>query len=285
MKLSRYSIELGEQYYYNSCSNSIIKVTKKIDETLKNESLQLLTTEELNTLFKNGFIVNKDYDELQILKFNHNRSKFAARNASFIIYPTMQCNFDCYYCFEKNKKSALNANKTAILSSAIIKFITNNRLNKLSIRWSGGEPLLAWTHVAEILENLNKSVLDCKIYNTLATNGYLLNDEIITKLKDFDFQEVVVTLDGPESIHDNSRTIKGNNTKTFQRIVQNIAKLSIYVPVIVRINIDKNNYNSVETLLKELVGLHLNNKDIKIFCKPVIPCWSCTPDKSMLNME
>jgi uncharacterized protein len=277
-KLSQYIIDLGNNYYYNSYTDAIIKTNdelKNIDLTKDNLLIESLKSQ--------GFVIDENQMEFEHLKFLHNRRKYNPRQASFIIYPSMQCNFNCYYCFEKSKDKIISDGNTELLKQMLSSFIENGGISKLSVRWSGGEPLLAWEKIKDILNELQK-FKDITLLNTIATNGYLLNKRIVEEMVKFDFQNVVITIDGPKFIHDTNRKTK-DGKPTFETIVKNIEYLCHYIPVTIRINIDKKNYQSIDDLLKELSEYKLPNRDIKIFCRPILPCWECKKDETMFEMS
>ena len=57
------------------------------------------------------------------------------------IAPTMECNFNCFYCFETNKPKG---KMTPEVMDSIIKYIESMpSLEKIYLTWFGGEPLLA----------------------------------------------------------------------------------------------------------------------------------------------
>lgn len=102
---------------------------------------------------------------------------------------TNKCNLSCKYC----KTSLLKT--TELDTNHIIKII--NQLGKLGCQkiWlTGGEPLLR-NDLSDILKTCRKN----KIYSIIATNGWLIKEQIET-IKYAD--EIVISLDGPKKIHD-----------------------------------------------------------------------------------
>lgn len=46
-------------------------------------------------------LINRDKNEVEMLKFQNHRTRFDDSNLTLTIAPTMECNFACPYCFEE----------------------------------------------------------------------------------------------------------------------------------------------------------------------------------------
>ncbi len=65
-------------------------------------------------LLMGGFIYNDNaIDEIDIISFSYNKKKYSEEILNLTIAPTMDCNFNCYYCYEKK----INKNKKSYMSS------------------------------------------------------------------------------------------------------------------------------------------------------------------------
>lgn len=82
-----------------------------------------------------------------------------------------QCNLNCKYCHCKRVDFKFN--------SDIYKYIEDNGYNH--IVFSGGEPLLYWNIIKEVIEHFGDS-----IRYRLVSNGNLLNKEIVDFLNEYD---------------------------------------------------------------------------------------------------
>ncbi len=83
----------------------------------------------------------------------------------------------------------------------------------------------------------------------IVTNGYLLNEKIISSLKDFKVEYIQITADGPPHIH-NRRKILKSGKGTFDIIYKNLVKAGEHFPVFVRVNLDRENYPYINELLE-----------------------------------
>lgn len=111
------------------------------------------------------------------------------------------------------------------------------RLGVRTIAFSGGEPLLN-PRLPEICSLLRKD----KIHLTLLTTGLLLKKCANDVAASFD--DVIVSLDGPQHVHDEIRQVKGG----FALIAEGIAalrKLDPEMPVTARCTVQRANHHSL----------------------------------------
>lgn len=269
MKYSKYNFcfyqeDLDEYALFNSRTSALIlldeseyKIFNDMDVLIKNNELK-------EQIYEMGFILDDDFDEILDIRNNLHSSRNNTRELSITIAPTIQCNFRCTYCYEKNNlKSSYMSEDTV---NAILKFVSNKikGLEGLHICWYGGEPLLAFDIVEKLSIGMKKLCSDNGVrYGAfMVTNGYLLNGEIASKLDKLDINGLQITIDGNEEYHNSRRFLingKGTYRKIIDNLKENIDKLN---NVSLRINIDKNNFNYNEELLEEIYSF---DKDGKIF--------------------
>ena len=146
LKPSRYNIIFNENddtIAFNSTNCAMAKVNSDFLDLLSDPNIET-TTEKASlreNMYKVGFLVDENIDELDLLKLRQVRQNFDTNTLTVTILPTDTCNFSCFYCFE-NKKGIMMSDK---IQEETIKFIESllDRYKKLSICWFGGEPLLA----------------------------------------------------------------------------------------------------------------------------------------------
>lgn len=130
----------------------------------------------------------------------------------------------------------------------------------------GGEPLLT----KNIIYDLSDKFLElCEKKNVeydafIITNASLLDDSDIEKFKKYKIYGAQITIDGPKEIHDKRRrNIKIEST--FDNLIDRVnVLLNNDLSVVVRINIDKENINCVDNLLKTLHERVDKFQDLKI---------------------
>lgn len=182
-----------------------------------------------------------------------------------VLVPTTACNFACPYCFEENKPNVTMNDRTA---KQLVKFInTHPNAKSINLTWYGGEPLLAFERIKQLLEVFRTEISIPIAKQHMVSNGYLLTPEVAEYMAKHGLQSVQITLDGPEEMHNRTRCLKGNGNDTFERILKNIDSLLKHQPQIkvsVRVNVDKANADAFFPLYKDLAE-RWSDKNIYIY--------------------
>lgn len=222
MKTSQFNHDIfhnNKNYIYNSFSNKFIA----IDATILDLFKALRTEEDIQdlsgyhptfyqSLCKNGFIVEKDVDEVDKVRTLSKQIDSDETHYSLIVNPTMNCNFKCWYCYESHVKGSKMNNETVTKTCLLINNIitTKKELKTFHISWFGGEPLMYYKEViAPIMAFADKI---CKEYGVefdtqFTTNGFLFTDEMIEELKAYTVNGFQITLDGNKASHDTVRYV------------------------------------------------------------------------------
>lgn len=245
----------------NLFTGSFIKINLK-------DFLLLFNYKKLN---ENQEILKKFIEEKIIINFDEydfwlKRAKINSDSTdklSLSICPTLDCNFNCPYCFEKHRQGKMSLEVQEDIINFINKVNSKNKLKKLNITWFGGEPLLN----IEIIESLSQKIIsfseknNIQYFSNIITNGYLLNQknaDILAKAKVNKYQ---ITLDGVSEIHDKTRCLK-NGSPSFNKIVDNLKNTKIVGHINIRQNIYNDNKNNIEELknfLEQLKKTSNNN--------------------------
>ena len=226
MKVSKYNfiIPFDEKtsLIYNTLSNAFIKISNEYLYYLENNNLDPLKLKNsiVQQLYKGRFLIEKNFDELAFLQYKYDSQKYNKDVMTLTIAPTLNCNFDCHYCFENKEIGQIDD----VIEDKILQLINNNinKIKLLRINWFGGEPLLAKNKVMSITRAIDRI---CKNNNvsiqfSIITNGYNI-DEIIAKFfKEYKFKNIQITLDGPREIHDKKRILI-NGKGTYDVIITN----------------------------------------------------------------
>jgi radical SAM protein with 4Fe4S-binding SPASM domain len=122
---------------------------------------------------------------------------------------TYKCNLKCKHCYSDSGKSAKNELSTKEALKVVDQLAD---FGVTSLAFSGGEPLMR----KDFFE-VAKHAVDSGLYVSLATNGTLLTEENVRKLKEIGLHYVEVSVDGsnPET-HDYFRGQTGAFDKTMQ---------------------------------------------------------------------
>lgn len=197
--------------------------------------------------------------QLQQLEVNYNLGKYEKNGLGLVIAPTMACNFACPYCFEGAQKGILSEDLQNKIISMALDFAKNGQ--SINITWFGGEPLLAKQAIYSMSEQL---IEICKKENVdygagIITNGYLLDEETVQKLKEYKVTFMQITLDGLPKTHNQKRKLRNNSGEpTFDRIVENALLAKNHgIDTAIRINVDKDTQGELEPLLEVMVDKDL----------------------------
>ena len=211
-----------------------------------------------NYLIDNYFLVSEDFDDFEFCKefrelyrilVNSNKKGYK----HFTILTTTDCNARCFYCFEKNIKRENMDNKTA---NDVLDYIINNckknDINSISITWFGGEPLYNLDAINTICMGLDKAKINYT--SSVVSNGYLFTPELVKQAIDlWHIRKTQVTLDGTREIYNLRKNYIYKNIDAYKTVINNIKLLAdAKTKVIIRLNYDKNNYEDLLKLIKEL---------------------------------
>lgn len=300
MKQSKYNIfyknDNGTYIIYNTRTLALSILSKKEYEILKD--LKIIEkvngeTEFLNDLYESGFILDDVCDELKILKNRLGRERYSERLLRLTIAPTLNCNFDCPYCYEKLGDEKDITLMNSVVRNAILDFIDKRTqtVKEVSMVWYGGEPLLGFDIIEEMSERIIEICKNKGIYYSaiMITNGYFLD-----KYKPEDFlrlkiENIQVTLDGTEKSHDKRRILK-NGKGTYKKILSNIKLFSDKIHFIIRYNLDKENYSELNNFIEDIKYENINNFEINLapvsnYENPDDPKCYCTKDFSRIWVD
>ena len=226
-------------------------------------------------LWDNYFLVNEGFNEYEIQKSLKNKFRPSYKNENYLkpgtiyeftIFPTMVCNAQCNYCYEKGRPQKPMTLETA---KKVGNWIINNaaKNKKLQLRWFGGEPLIGEKCIDTICQIVKDAGLNYK--SSITTNGFLFKNENLNKYNDlWHLKSCQITLDGTEEAYNkikNYKNIKGKSP--YQIVIGNIKMLSennIFVSI--RLNTDVNNADNIKELIKELYKKFKDNNYVKPYC-------------------
>jgi uncharacterized protein len=203
-------------------------------------------------LTETGFLIDRNIDELGLLRVKYYRSLYDNTLLSLVILPTLWCNLTCPYCFELKRAVFM---KPAV-QDALMRWVERRFPHKrqVHIAWFGGEPLLAKNVIADLTARLKDfcGAIGANYSATLTTNGFYFDKEFQASLEELRIQNVQITFDGDKTQHDQLRTQR-NGSGSFERIFSNVvdfcqsdspARLSI------RVNVGDSNYAGIPALLE-----------------------------------
>ena len=246
-KLSRYNAFYQSDeatFIWNTYSDALLKLNNIALKYIHSFSGNDDKSVEFNLLKSNGFIIHEQIDEFGRICSHEKQTTYNlnASEISFVITPTMSCNYRCKYCFQTTSdKSKVMTPEIAI---DVVKYIcqqleNNKNAKELRISWFGGEPLLNLDVIEIISHKLKKYTKQNDInYSALVTtNGRFLDAKTLTLLKEFHVEKVQITVDGTCDLYCNS---KGALPEDFDCVVNNISYAAEKMKLAIRLNIPNN---------------------------------------------
>lgn len=168
---------------------------------------------------------------------------------------TLRCNAKCKHC---GSRAGENIKRQEELTTEQIKTTLQDIANKydaskILLNITGGEPL--------VREDLFEVMAFAKKLGYpwgMTTNGILINDDIIQKMKETGMSTISISLDGIEESHDEFRGVKGS----FSKILENMHKLKKanflnYLQITTVAN--KININELENMYKIVQELQIDS--------------------------
>jgi uncharacterized protein len=140
-----------------------------------------------------------------------------------VLEATHACNLACVYCFVRNYYPDQGGMMTMETARRAIDMISPK--SALSVGFFGGEPLLNW----DLIQQVTAYVMDLAAKRGVGkslhvtTNAILLDDEKIKFLDDNGFS-LIVSLDGPEELHNQMRPAKDSSVNSQQATLANLRK-------------------------------------------------------------
>ena len=138
----------------------------------------------------------------------------SARRRTCMLMVTHACNLNCSYCYEPHKKNAYmdtDLAKEIILREA--RFVEDSdQFDELEIDFMGGEPLMNFPLIKEIVEWLEDGAIAVPWICFATTNGTLLNDEIKDWLREHkDTINLGASYDGNSQMQSTNRGTNKHN--------------------------------------------------------------------------
>lgn len=274
-------------YIYDVNTNEFLKVDEDIYYYFKKGNYNNPIKKKLEDIINKGYLSTN-----RPKKMCHSKSKYLKYNLDenveqINIQMTQQCNFRCTYCTYMEQDITQNrihnnVKMTKKLAFDIVDFFVNHSKNqrKVCIGFYGGEPMLEFNLIKEIVEYAKYSFDGKDLSFTISTNGSLFNNENLDFFSNNNFS-ILVSLDGPEKIHNESRKFAKNGAGSYGVVEKNLMKIKnnyseLYKKIIFNAVIDSRNdiekiYNYFENELFINNTVQFNEIDEIFFVEKTIP--------------
>ncbi|EYF03096.1 radical SAM/SPASM domain-containing protein [Chondromyces apiculatus] len=210
-------------------------------------------------LSERGYLVKKGTDELRIFRHKFGQDHYRSDTLELILMSSEDCNFRCKYCYEDFARGTMHPG----IRQGIKKLVESRikRLNRMSIRWFGGEPLYGWEAIKDLAPFFSEMAAkhDVVFGSGITTNGYLLTPEVADDLFKWRVHGFQITIDGMPEDHDCSRPTRdgqGSFAKIFEN-VKALARRDDDFRATLRVNFDQKNHKRFDEfidLIQDFVG-------------------------------
>lgn len=226
-------------------------LSRLIDTSGSLDTEQVMASPFLTYLYERDYLTDEGEPEREkfVRNYVNKQAQHYDREVADIgltIGTTITCNMGCAYCFEfekPNKSLRSDANVDAIISylEDMIAKAPVKKWRKCLVVWYGGEPLIN----AGAIEKLSPKLLAfCEKHDigygaNIITNGLLLNEKTWDILQRCHVNDLQITIDGPEELHNRKRPLKATRGENYKKILSNIAMMPEGMEVTIRINVDR----------------------------------------------
>lgn len=195
---------------------------------------------------------------------------------------TSQCNMRCSYCdWQKDKFITMDEVQfeTACKHLEQVKDLINKEYSDIAIvQYSGGEPLL----YPDILFHVLKLFKDKWI--RINTNGVLITDEILEKVKEHGKTYIAVSLDG--ITYEPNKARFGENKQLFEKVLKNIDRIvEKKIPLMILCTLSKNNIDQFPKFIEKLSEKYEETINDGLLVMPTHAVTSYSKDNGAANEE
>jgi len=201
-------IDSPTRIFLESCLTHSVDEARRIlleSQEIPEETLRSIAG-EVSVLAQNGLFDRPDYSITQATFEKELARRYEAPWNKLELALSEGCNLACLYCYCGTCRDLLTSqglmNESIARQSINWLFAVCGKSETVSITFFGGEPLLnkpVFKFAVDYSQKLGK-LHGKKVYYSMTTNGTLLDDEVISIIKRYNFG-LMVSLDGPPEIH------------------------------------------------------------------------------------
>lgn len=148
--------------------------------------------------------------DLLATKYRTKKAFLKNFTALHMVVITLRCNHCCRYCHASSESpESTQWDMSPSIARKVVDMIFQSPSPEIKIEFQGGEPLLNWRAVKEIVEyaeKLNESASK-RLEFVICTNLTLMTEEIVHYLKNHNVL-ISTSLDGPKDLHDKNRILR-----------------------------------------------------------------------------
>lgn len=168
---------------------------------------------------------------------------------------TLSCNAACKHCESSAEKRKYEGELTTEEIKNAFKQIANDMdASKILINVTGGEPLVR----KDLCDVMEYATNELGFHWGMTTNGILLTEENIEKLRKANMETVSISIDGLEETHNEFRGVP-NSYQIIINNIKNLKKAGYVKRIQVTTVFHKRNIDEIEELYEVMLGLGLDS--------------------------
>jgi|WetSurMetagenome_2_1015567.scaffolds.fasta_scaffold00300_11 uncharacterized protein len=161
--------------------------------------------------------------DLLATKYRSKKSYLRNFTCLHMVVLTLRCNQNCNYCHASSQDAnSAHWDMDSATARKVVEIIFQTPSPHIKVEFQGGEPLLNFPIVVEIVEYATK--LNRKFNKSLSfvlcTNLTLITKEILSFLKKYNI-DVSTSLDGPKELHDANRILRDGGS-SYDLFIKNL---------------------------------------------------------------
>lgn len=190
---------------------------------LKNDKLENILPMFKNMKYLRNIIENLILNNIILLNNEYYLKAISGhvKNYSIWLHITNRCNLRCPYCYiNKDDKSDMSDNVIYGAIDNLLEQAEKYNIKNVRIKFSGGEPMLRFDKIKEIIEFYKKNNNGIFIRYAIITNGTIVSEEIINFIKKEKI-EISISMDGDKKYFNKTR-IYSDGSGCFDKVMENI---------------------------------------------------------------
>lgn len=193
--------------------------------------------------------------ELTLMKNYKEQEMISHRLVDLFWECTLTCNAKCKHCGSSAEKKKYDGELTTEEIKSAFKQIANDMdASKILINVTGGEPLVR----QDLCQVMEYATNELGFRWGMTTNGILLTEENIEKLRKANMETISISIDGLEETHNKFRGVP-NSYQTIINNIKNLKKAGYVKHIQVTTVFHKENINQMEELYQVMLGLGLDS--------------------------
>lgn len=272
------------KYLYDVNTNEVLRISDELYEYFRaGKPLDESGKESLHRLREAGYLKENrtrivEHPLTELLEYY-----LKYKMSHLVLQVTQSCNLRCEYCVYSgayhNRTHSDRRRSFEMAKKGMEYLLAHSRdSGRIGISFYGGEPLLAFDLIQDCVNDMKREAEGRQVDFHFTTNGTLLTGEKLSFLVENHFS-ILISLDGPEAIHDRHRKFADSGNGSHQTVIQNIRKIQEQYPEFYRSNIRFNTVldpqNSFAEVEQYMTGEELFREN-RLLCNIISDMYSKT---------